>query len=64
MRLPLRVLAHIRSVARSDLAGTDPTKAVHPDPYAFMGDIEPALVEQVFNYLSETGNRTHVVTAR
>ena len=47
--LPLSVLTHVGSSLRPDLTREDWTKSIDPSPNAFMADIYPALVEQVFN---------------
>jgi len=47
--LPLRMLSHVGGSLRSDLASEHRTKPVHPSPNALMADIDPSLMEQVFN---------------
>lgn len=47
--LPLRVLAHVGSSFRPDLASEDWTKAIAPKPHALVANINASLVEQVFN---------------
>ena len=49
MPLPLRVLAHVGSAPRSDLAREDRPKTVDPEPDTFMADIDAALMKQVFD---------------
>ena len=47
--LPLRVLAHVRRPLRSDLAGEDWTKPVDPKTNAFVADVDPTLMQKVFD---------------
>lgn len=47
--LPLSLLAHVGSAFRSDLSSKDWTKSIDLHPHTFMADIDPALMEQVFD---------------
>ena len=47
--LPLSVLAQVGGTLRSDLAGEDWTETVDPRSDAFMADVDPAFVQQVFD---------------
>ncbi len=47
--LPLGMSAHEVGTFHPDLAGEDWTKSIDPEPHAFMADIDPALMEQVFD---------------
>ena len=49
MPLPLGMLAHVRRAFGSDLSSKDQTKSIDPSPDAFMADIDPALVKEVFD---------------
>jgi len=47
--LPLSMLAHVGSALGSDLTGEDWLETVHPKPDAFMADIDPTFMQQVFD---------------
>lgn len=47
--LPLGVLAHVGGAFRPDLPSEDRTKSIDPQSHAFMADIDPSLVQKVFN---------------
>ena len=47
--LPLSMLAHVGGAFRPDLPGEDWTKSIDPEPHTFMADIDPALMQKVFD---------------
>ena len=55
MPLPLSMLAHVGSTLRSDLTSEDRAEPIHPSPYAFVADVDPAFVEQVFDIAQRKG---------
>ena len=48
MPLPLSVLAHVGRALRSDFADEEWAKPIDPESHAFMADIDPAFMTQVF----------------
>ena len=49
MPLQLSMLAHVGGALRSDLSGEDRAKPIDPVPHAFMADIDPTLMQKVFD---------------
>ena len=49
MPLPLSMLAHVGGAFRSDLAGEDRTRPVDPKTNAFLANVDPALMQKVFD---------------
>ncbi|GAB5457866.1 MAG: hypothetical protein Hens3KO_08960 [Henriciella sp.] len=49
MPLPLSMLAYVGDALRSNLACEDWTKPVDPKPHTLMAEIDPSLMEEVFD---------------
>ena len=49
MPLPLRHLAHVVSTRFADLLGEMSAEVIYPETDAFVADINPTLVKQVFD---------------
>ncbi len=47
--LPLGDMTHVAGAADADLAGEHRPEPINPQPHALMADIDPALMEKVFD---------------